>query len=263
MTARDVDFIKQGDGPAVILIHSSVAGARQWLSLMNALADRFHLISINLFGYGGTAAWPNDRAQTLDDQARLLYGLLPDDGSEFSLVGHSFGGSVSMKAAVLFRDRLRRLVLIDPNPFYLLQQAGRSGAIDEAMSLRNCIKENGAKDDWRAAAAVFADYWIGAGSWASMPDDRQAKFAEALKPNFHEWDAVMNETVPLSEWAATLPRDTTVISAADTVRSIREIVDLMRRTCPHWDFEELAEGGHMALLTRPELVNPTIARALS
>ena len=47
MTARDVDFIKQGDGSAVILIHSSVAGARQWLSLMNALADRFHLISLN------------------------------------------------------------------------------------------------------------------------------------------------------------------------------------------------------------------------
>ena len=52
------DFIEAGSGPKVILIHSSVAGARQWGNLMSALSDRFHFIAINLFGYGATDAWP-------------------------------------------------------------------------------------------------------------------------------------------------------------------------------------------------------------
>ena len=33
------DLIEAGSGPKVILVHSSVAGARQWGSLMSALSD--------------------------------------------------------------------------------------------------------------------------------------------------------------------------------------------------------------------------------
>ena len=50
-----------------------------------------------------------------------------------------------------------------------------------------------------------------------MTDDRKAKFARALVPNFHEWDAVMNEIVSFAEWQRDLPSDTTVVSAKDTV----------------------------------------------
>jgi len=263
MTGDDVDFIEQGEGPTVILIHSSVAGARQWRSLMEALADRFRLIAVNLYGYGGTGPWPAHRDQTLLDQAKLLDGLLPPDGSPISIVGHSFGASVAMKAAVRFRHRLHRLVLLEPNPFYLLKAAGQAEAFDEILSLRTCIAERGGKGDWPSAAAVFADYWTGAGSWASMPADRKAKFAAALEANSHEWAAVMNEKeVSLADWAAALPARTTVVSAADSVLSIRAIVTLLREACPHWRFETLREGGHMAPLTRPELVNPLVEKAL-
>jgi len=51
------DFIEVGQGPTVILLHSSVAGARQWRSLMDVLADRYRVIAINLIGYGKTPAW--------------------------------------------------------------------------------------------------------------------------------------------------------------------------------------------------------------
>jgi hypothetical protein len=61
----------------------------------------------------------------------------------------------------------------------------------------------------------------------------------------------------------TLPESTTVISAEDTVRSIREIVELMEAECPTWHFEKLGKGGHMAALTQPEIMNPIIRSALS
>ncbi|WP_168797867.1 alpha/beta fold hydrolase [Pacificoceanicola onchidii] len=256
------DFIEAGAGPRVILVHSSVAGARQWGGLMSALADRFHCIAINLFGYGATRAWSGEDMQTLEDQARLLAPFIPDDGSRISIVGHSFGGSVAMKAAAMFKDHVDRLVLIEPNPFYLLEQNGRDEAFQEAVDLRNTIKQSGREGTWPVAAEVFANYWTGAGSWDAMPQERRDKFTKALEPNFHEWDGVMHEKTPLSAWEADLPEKTTVLSAADTVRSIDEIFSLMKQSMAHWRFETIERGGHMAALTKPDLVNPIIARAL-
>ncbi|MEL6957779.1 MAG: alpha/beta hydrolase [Pseudomonadota bacterium] len=259
----ETDFIEAGNGPKVILVHSSVAGARQWQGLMNALADRFHFIAVNLFGYGATRRWSERETQTLEDQASLLAPSIPDDGSKVSIVGHSFGGSVAMKAASLFKSQVDRLILIEPNPFYLLQQNGRDEAFQEALRLRNTIKRSGTDHTWPIAAEIFADYWTGAGSWDAMPEDRRAKFTTALEPNFHEWDSVMNETTPLSAWQSDLPFKTTVVYAADTVRTISEIVSLMKRGIPQWQFVEIERGGHMAAMTKPDLMNPIIADALS
>lgn len=256
------DFLEAGAGPKVILIHSSVAGARQWRSLMDALADRFHLVAINLFGYGKTRAWHDREPQTLKDQARLVEAHLPADGSKVSIVGHSFGGSVAMKAAALYKDRTHRLVLIEPNPFYLLEQHGRHAAFQEAVRLRDAIKQTEKHNTGPSAAELFADYWTGEGSWDAMPDDRKSRFTQALKPNFFEWDGVMNEATPLCEWAQELPRDTTVISAADTVRTIDEIVFLMKENIPDWTFERIERGGHMAAVTKPDLINPIVEKAL-
>lgn len=258
----ETDFLEAGSGPTVILIHSSVAGARQWRSLMDDLSPRYRLLAINLFGYGNTRPWPEDRVQTLEDQARLLAPLLPADGSKVSIVGHSFGGSVAMKAAARFEDRVERLILIEPNPFHLLKEHGRDAAFDDILSLRATIKKTASDESWPHAAEIFADYWTGDGSWAAMPDDRKAKFIKALKPNYYEWDSVMNERTSLAEWKRQLPKATTVITAADTVRSIKEIASLMQDHIPGWQYQEIDRGGHMAAMTAPDLVNPVIEQAL-
>jgi hypothetical protein len=35
-------------------------------------------------------------------------------------------------------------------------------------------------------------------------------------------------------------------------------VDIFASACPHWSFRSITEGGHMAPLTRPELINPIV-----
>jgi pimeloyl-ACP methyl ester carboxylesterase len=258
----EVDFLEAGaSGPAVILLHSSVSGARMWRRLMEDLSDRFRVRAINLLGYGKTPAWPGEAAQSLDDQADLVEAALPAEAEEIHLVGHSFGGSVAMKAAARLGDRVTKLVLLEANPVYLLAQSGQTDAFAEAMAMRNCVKQFGALGQWHVAAEKFADYWGGAGSWAQTPPERREAFAQALKPNFFEWDAVMNETTPLQEWARLLPRETLVVADPNTVLPIREITALLRRSCPPWTYREVT-GGHMAPLTRPDLINPLIVSFL-
>jgi pimeloyl-ACP methyl ester carboxylesterase len=256
------DFLETGSGPAVILLHSSVSGARMWRRLTGDLQDDFHVRAVNLYGYGGTRAWPADARQSLDDQARLVETALPDDAQAVSIVGHSFGAAVAMKLAARLRRRVIALVLLETNPFYLLRQSGRTAAFAEIMDLRNCVKRFGASGEWARAAERFADYWGGAGTWQGMPEERRVAFAEAMKPNYFEWDAVMEETTPVEDWARLLPRSTLVVSDPGTVPPVREITALLRRSCPTWTFKEIAGGGHMAPLTRPDLVNPLVVSFL-
>jgi pimeloyl-ACP methyl ester carboxylesterase len=256
-----IDFTDDGKGEPVILIHSSASGNRQWRSLIEALKDRYRVLAINLFGYGNTTPWHGDSLQTLADQAGLVLALSGVVNSPLYLVGHSFGGSVALKAASLLGNKVVGLVLLEPNPFYLLAQDNRGEAYAEARALRDHVKQYGAVNEWRTVAERFADYWAGDGMWTAMSAKRQDTFLEMLPNNFHEWDAVMNETTPIDEWKRLAAR-TLVVYAGDTKRPIREIVELFSNACPHWSFVEITAGGHMAPLTHPDLVNPIVAKFL-
>jgi pimeloyl-ACP methyl ester carboxylesterase len=252
-----IEHTDEGAGAPVVLIHSSVSGNRQWRLLTEALTDRYRVLAVNLYGYGETTPWPGEVPQTLDAQARLILAVCEELGAPVHLVGHSFGGTVALKAATLLDSRLGNLVLLEPNPMYLLRQAGRMAAFLEASELREHVQRFGALDDWARVAERFADYWLGDGAWDAMPEKRRAAFAEALPPNFHEWDTVMDEETTIDALSALTCR-TLVMSDASARRPLREIAELLAEACPEWSFHSIPEGGHMAPLTRPDLVDPVI-----
>ncbi len=256
-----IDYTDDGQGQPVVLIHSSVSANRQWRALTEALKDRYQVLAINLFGYGETTPWPGTSPQSLYAQAHLVLALCEELGAPVHLVGHSFGASVALKAARLLGTRVGSLVLLEPNPFYLLKQHGRTQAFLESQSLRDHVKCFGSLGDWPKVAERFADYWLGDGSWSAMPEKRRAAFTQFLPPNFHEWDAVMEEETTVQEWKALTAR-TLVVSDKATRLPIREIVAIFAKACPHWTFHTLLEGGHMAPLTRPEVINPVVREFL-
>lgn len=90
-----------------------------------------------------------------------------------------------------------------------------------------------------------------------MPPDRRATFARALVPDYHEWDAVLS--APAGEWVSSVSAATHVVTAADTVPPITQIARILADRRPDWQFDEITHGGHMAPLTKPELVNPMVA----
>jgi len=256
------DFIEDGHGSAVMLIHSTVAGNKQWRKLIEYLSPQYRVIAPNLFGYGSSPKWLKKRNQTLSDQVDLLRGFF-DENESISIVGHSFGGSVAMMAAKEYAEKIKKLVLIEPNPFYLLENHSDPDSYQEALNLRDIIKTNAAKETWGQAAQQFADYWNGSGTWKQMDEPRREKFAEALKPNFHEFDCVINEITTLEEWREILPLNTHILFSEQTVNSIRKIVTIFEETMPSWIFHSYGEGTHMAPLTHPNIINPIIHKILT
>ena len=140
-----VDFIEDGHGSAVLLIHSTVAGNKQWRKLVEYLSPDYRVLAPNLFGYGTTPEWSKNRHQTLIDQADLLADFFEQNES-ISIVGHSFGGSVAMMAAKKYPAKIKKLILVEPNPFYLLEHHSDHDSYQEALNLRDIIKTNAYKE---------------------------------------------------------------------------------------------------------------------
>lgn len=258
---RTIDYIEAGSGPCVILLHSSVTGNRQWRTTVEALQDRYHVIAINFFGYGQTSPWPGGREQTLADQGELVQPFIDQAHDNVALVGHSFGGAVAMSVALHRPDKVSRLILLEPIPFCLLDEAGRVDAYAEVLRLRDTVKQSGGSDDWQTAAAAFADYWNGEGTWAAMPPERQQTFASLMPPNYHEWDAVLGR-MARQDWS-NIRAWTVVAWTENTKRPIREIVEVLRERMPHWQYQELPRGGHMFPLTQPVMTNRLISDFMS
>lgn len=256
-----IDYLDAGDGPPVILIPSSGSGNRQWRRLVDEISDRYRMISMNFFGYGKTSIWPSEKPQTLNDSADLVIALTEILEGPISLIGHSFGGSVAMKAALRLEDRLESLVLIEPNPFYLLKAHGRIEAYQEVSSLGAFVKKFGSQGEWKIVASHFVDYWNGDGAWDSLSEERQVTLTNMVKPNFHEWDAVLDGEDDILKWQGFLTR-MLIIKGSETKRAISEIVELLAISIPGLKVWEVPGCGHMLPISHPHLVNPIIEEFL-
>ena len=80
-----VDYIEEGEGETVLLIHSTAAGNKQWKKLIAELSLNFRVIAPNLFGYGRTPEWESDQKQKLNDHVNLLKFFLTRPISFLSL----------------------------------------------------------------------------------------------------------------------------------------------------------------------------------
>src|SRR5262245_29663509 len=185
--AYDLEITDIGSGPAVVLIHSSASGLRQWRALSDSLKDRYRVIAVNLFGYGSTSPWPAVRPLTVADQAELVAAAAALAPGPVALVGHSLGGAVALEAAARLGDRVRVVIAFEPILFGHLETHGPADAYDEIAKLARGYGELAQTGDWNAAGEWFVDYWATVGTWAAMPEERRQNTMTMLPPVVHEW----------------------------------------------------------------------------
>lgn len=102
-----------GDGPPVVLVHGAVLGARLTWRKQLPLAERWTLLVVDRLGFG--ASPPVERVD-FEADAPLVAAELGDGAH---LVGHSYGGVVSLLAAARRPEAVRSLTVIEPPAFGL------------------------------------------------------------------------------------------------------------------------------------------------
>src|ERR671936_795779 len=102
-----------GSGPRVVLVHGSVGSGWSTFWAQRPLEKRFTLVVPDR---PGTPPNPPVEYVDFEEQAPLVADLL-EDGAH--LVGHSYGGVISLYAAALRPDAVRSLTVIEPPAFAL------------------------------------------------------------------------------------------------------------------------------------------------
>src|SRR3954468_24556295 len=102
------DAVGPRDAPSIVFVHGALMGRAVWRPQIDALADRFRCISVDLPGHGTQS----DVAFELDDAAEGVVRAIDEAaGGRTVLVGLSLGGYVAMTVASRYPDKVRGLVI--------------------------------------------------------------------------------------------------------------------------------------------------------
>jgi pimeloyl-ACP methyl ester carboxylesterase len=252
-----IDLYEAGQGPPVVLVHSSVSGNRQWKKLASLLGDRYRVLAPNLTGYGATPAWHDERPLTLDDAAAVVLAVCATLDGPIRLVGHSWGGALALAAAHRLGPKVSHLALYEPMLRGLLAAHGRHEAWLETEAMYADVRRLAAAGRWHDLGRRFTDYFGGDGAWDATPTARQDAVAAAIPPNVHEWDAA-SPPIAADAFGGTSAQVLLMCGSA-TRRALRDTAAVLRERFPDWPYEDVPGCGHMAPLSDPERINPLIA----
>ncbi len=165
----EVYYRDEGVGTPVVLGHSSTGTGGQWRALFERLGNRYRLIAPDHLGYGRTGSDPGG-LPIMERETAIIGELLDLAAEPAHLVGHSYGGSVMARVAVLAPHRVRSLTLIEPTLFHLLAAAGRAEEHKEIRAVADRVIQYVDAGEPREAARGFIDYWLGIGTYDAMDD---------------------------------------------------------------------------------------------
>jgi len=103
-------YAVSGEGPPLVLVHGLGGTVENWRAIAPSLAERHRVLVPDLPGHGRSEALPE--ARHLDAIVDAVLAIAEAEEIERSVwVGHSLGGTISLRAAVRRPDAVRGVVL--------------------------------------------------------------------------------------------------------------------------------------------------------
>ena len=254
-----VEFLEQGAGEPVILLHSSAGSSAQWRSLAGRLSDRFRVLAPDLYGYGASAMWQGETF-SLADEARIVGALVQRAGGAAHVVGHSYGGAVALHYALRHGASVLSLALIEPVAFHLLREneATDAAAYAEIAAVAARVQRAFIDGDTEGGMARFVDYWSGPGAWATIPVAKRPALAARLRKVGLDFRAAFEEPTRLQDcWPLFMP--TLLVQGGASPLPTRRVCGQLARVVHDARLEVVEGAGHMLPLTHAERVNAIVA----
>ena len=198
--------------PRVLLVHGSVVNGEATWSAQRPLADRFDLVIPNRRGF---PPGPDVERVDFEDEAVWL-GQFVEPGTH--VVGHSYGGVISLLAAARYADRVRSLTVIEPPCFRV---AAGDPVVDAYIEVSERIWTE-RPDDGEGFLRVFLE-GVGAPVPPGRFSDALLQGARTLAVERYPWTA----EIPLAELRAAEFRKL-VVSGAHSVPFDR-VCDVLER----------------------------------
>jgi len=259
MTSSALHVEASGEGPAVLLLHSSGLSGRQFRRLVPELARRgLRVVVPDLSGHGASTAWPSPEPFSFrTDVARVVELLNAEGGAH--VVGHSYGGLLALHAALAQPASIRSLTLYEPVAFGVLDRP-------EDADARATLEAVG--ESWGVTAEEneawlrrFVDYWGGAGAWQSLREEARAEFRR-IGWVVREGVRTLMEDTTRSQAFAALSVPTRLFFGELSPIASRRVAERLAEVIGGARLHAVAGVGHLGPVARADIVNPLLLEGL-
>lgn len=174
-------YDRTGAGPVVLLIHGWTCNRTFWERQVQALRDRFTVVTVDLRGHGESS--PPRTGYSVGTMAGDLEHLVRALAvPRLAIVGWSMGGVVGMELARRLGDRVTALALVCTTPGGLSDSSNSRAQPERAAEIRTAIN-----DDFRTFVRSFTTRF----------------FKDGERAPLHSWVATQTQKTPAHAAAAT------------------------------------------------------------
>jgi pimeloyl-ACP methyl ester carboxylesterase len=196
-----IDYDECGTGPTIVMVPGSCSTGAAWRPVIAALGSNFRCVTTSLLGYGGTAERRTTRDPSIAYEAEALESVIRRAGSPVHLVGHSFGGLVSLAVVLRNKVSVASLVIVEAPATELLRDANEDAHYRAFRRMTNAYFAafNGGNKE---AIASMIDFYGGAGTYASWPPRVRAHAVDTTHVNILDWASAYGFPLSVESLAA-------------------------------------------------------------
>jgi pimeloyl-ACP methyl ester carboxylesterase len=240
-----------GDGPALVLLHSSVCDRRMWDSQWTALVEAgYRVVRCDFRGFGETPV-ADAPYREADDVLELLDALGIEQAA---LVGASYGGRVAQEAAARRPERVSALALL------CAAKAGhRAGP--ELLAFDACEEELLSAGDLAGAVELNVATWLG-----PEADESTRELVRRMQRHSFEVQLAAAEgffPAPGEVDLSVVKAPSLVVSGAHDLADFREIAVRLGEELAEARLVEMPWAGHLPSLERPAEITALLLRFLA
>ena len=232
LTHGSVWYDEQGDGEPLVLLHGGAVDSRFFADNVGPLAERFRVITTDLWGHGRTADRPSDFSlgSFATDVAELIETIV---GGPAHVLGHSIGSAVALELAMRRPELVRKLVQI-------------SGGFDVEA---DAGLERPSIDEMVQQTVTFLGSTYGA-----VSPDGEDHFAVVVRKDF---EMSAREPAYTAEDVGKVTHRTLVMVADDDITPIEHQLDFYR-ALPNGELAVVPGTSHFLLQEKAALCNAII-----
>jgi non-heme chloroperoxidase len=186
VAGTELAYVEMGQGPPVVMVHGGISDYRWWQAQIDEFSQRHRVVAYSLRHHYPNISTGDRSDYVLLTHAADLAGLIKTlNLTQVHLIGHSYGGFISLLVARDHPDLVRSLVLVEPA---MLSALITGVDAEEAKPIlkgrhesRKEMLERLDQGDADEALRVFVNMVRGPGTWEAMPNAARA----ARRDNVH------------------------------------------------------------------------------
>jgi pimeloyl-ACP methyl ester carboxylesterase len=252
-----IDYEEAGVGPTLVLVPGSCSTGAAWRPLMAVWRDPFRCVTTSLLGYGGTAERRSVHDLSIAHEVDVVEAVIKRVGGAVHLIGHSFGGLVSLAVAMRGQVPLADLVIVEAPALELLRAVGdhsHYGAFRRMTDGYFAAFRSGNKE----AIRVMIDFYGGADTYASWPPRVRDYAVKTTEVNIMDWASAQG--FPLTpRTLANISTPTLVMTGTASHPAARRANELLSRYLSRAQLVVLEGAAHFMISTHASEVANRIA----